>query len=130
MAKSETLHREFATPRLCDVTLKRSLITPPTHRKDQRGTGKQCGAPRFVFTDFPLGNPCGKPDDSTMQRAIVGIALDLLETARHARTTVQTPFYWDSTGEWRDTYMQIPNVRAEKPPLTAKAERSDWENQG
>ena len=69
---------------------------------------EQCGVSRFVFTDFPLGNPCGKPDDSMMQRAIVGIALDLLETARHPRTTVQTPFSWDSTGEWRDTYMQIP----------------------
>jgi len=67
---------------------------------------EQCGVPRFVFTDFPLGNPCGKPDDSTMQRAIVGIALDLLETAGHARTTVQTPFYWDTTGEWRDAYMR------------------------
>jgi hypothetical protein len=67
---------------------------------------EQCGVPRFVFTDFPLGNPCGKPDDSTMQQAIVGIALDLLETAGHPRTTVQTPFYWDSTGEWRCTYMR------------------------
>ena len=66
---------------------------------------EQCGVPRFVFTDFPLGNPCGKPDDSTMQRAIVGIALDLLETASHPRITVQTPFCWDTTGEWRDAYM-------------------------
>jgi hypothetical protein len=70
---------------------------------------EQCGVPRFVFTDFPLGNPCGKPDDSSMQRAIVSIALDLLETARHSRTTVQTPFYWDSKGEWRDNYMQTPS---------------------
>ena len=69
---------------------------------------EQCGVPRFVFTDFPLGNPCGKPDDAVMQRAIVGIALDLLETARHPRATVQTPFQWDATGQWRATYMQIP----------------------
>ena len=69
---------------------------------------EQCGVARFVFTDFPLGNPCGKPDDAMMQRAIVGIALDLLETARHPRTTVQTPFQWDATGEWRASYMRIP----------------------
>lgn len=69
---------------------------------------EQCGVPRFVFTDFPLGNPCGKPDDAAMQRAIVAMALDLLEAARHPRTTVQTPFQWDATGEWRDTYMRIP----------------------
>ena len=69
---------------------------------------EQCGVPRFVFTDFPLGNPCGKPDDAVMQRAIVEMALDLLETARHPRTTVQTPFQWDASGEWRVTYMRIP----------------------
>ena len=68
---------------------------------------EQCGVARFVFTDFPLGNPCGKPDDVNMQRAIVGMALDLLETARFPRTTVQTPFQWDTSGEWRETYMQL-----------------------
>ena len=67
---------------------------------------EQCGVPRFVFTDFPLGNPCGKPDDPTMQSAIVGIALDLLESARHSRITVQTPFNWPTT-DWRDRYMQL-----------------------
>lgn len=69
---------------------------------------EQCGVPRFVFTDFPLGNPCGKPDDKDMQRAIVGMALDLLETARYPLTTLQTPFRWDETGEWRETYMELP----------------------
>jgi len=68
---------------------------------------EQCGVARFVFTDFPLGNPCGKPDDAAMQREILAIALDLLETARYPRTTVQTPFQWDTTGEWRTTYMQL-----------------------
>lgn len=62
---------------------------------------EQCGVPRFVFTDFPLGNPCGKPYDVAMQHAIVEIALDLLEDARHPMTTVQTPYTWDESGEWR-----------------------------
>ncbi len=73
-----------------------------------RDVVEQCGVARFVFTDFPLGNPCGKPDDAVMQRAIVGMALDVLETARYPRTTVQTPFQWDESGEWRATYMRIP----------------------
>ena len=78
---------------------------------------EQCGVPRFVFTDFPLGNSCGKPDDSMMQQAIVSIALDLLETARHPRTTVQTPFSWDTAGKWRNRYMQIlPNSGKSVPP--------------
>jgi len=49
-----------------------------------------------------------KPEDVLMQRAIVGMALDLLETARQPRTTVQAPFQWDASGEWRATYMRIP----------------------
>ncbi len=68
---------------------------------------EQCGVPRFVFTDFPLGNPCGKPNDVAMQQEIVSVALDLLETARQSRTTMQTPFKWDETDEWRTSYMQI-----------------------
>ncbi len=71
---------------------------------------EQCGVARFVFSDFPLGNPCGKPDDVAMQREIVEIALHLLETARYPRTTVQVPFVWDEYGKWRETYMEIvPN---------------------
>jgi hypothetical protein len=74
---------------------------------------EQCGVPRFVFTDFPLGNPCGKPYDSMMQHEIVGIALDLLETARYPRTTVQTPFSWDTSNEWRGNYMKISTAPGE-----------------
>lgn len=75
---------------------------------------EHCGVPRFVFTDFPLGNPCGKPDNAMMQRAIVGTAFDLLETARHPRTTVQTPFHWDVTGAWRRAYMQLPSEKVNR----------------
>jgi D-proline reductase (dithiol) PrdB len=67
---------------------------------------EQCGVPRFVFTDFPLGNPCGVPYDVAMQRAIAGYALDLLEGATHPRTTVQTPFTWPDD-EWRRNYMYV-----------------------
>ena len=52
---------------------------------------EECGVPRFLFSDFPLGNPCGAPGDRAMQQAIVGYALDLLESATLPRTTVQTP---------------------------------------
>lgn len=72
-----------------------------------RDVVEHCGVPRFVFTDFPLGNPCGKPDDAAMQRAIVGIGLDLLESAHLPRTTVQTPFVWSEDHSWRDRFMRI-----------------------
>ncbi len=68
---------------------------------------EHCGVPRFVFTDFPLGNPCGKPYDVDMQRGIVRMGLDLLESARAPRTTVQSPFVWSEDQSWRDNYMRI-----------------------
>ncbi len=67
---------------------------------------EECGVARFVFTDFPLGNPCGKPWDAEMQRSIVGIALDMLERAWMPRTTIKTPFLWGNDG-WRDAFMKV-----------------------
>ena len=70
---------------------------------------EQCGVARFLFTDFPLGNPCGKPNDAAMQADIVDIALTLLEQAMFPRTTVQAPFTWsaDNDIDWRKSYMRI-----------------------
>ena len=67
---------------------------------------EHCGVPRFLFSDFPLGNPCGVPWDRDMQRAILRQALDLFETAAGPRTTVQTPFSWEGDA-WRTEYMEI-----------------------
>ncbi len=72
-----------------------------------RDVVEHCGVPRFVFTDFPLGNPCGKPYDVLMQRSIVGLGLDLLESARAPRTTVQSPFVWSDDQSWRDDFMRV-----------------------
>jgi D-proline reductase (dithiol) PrdB len=49
---------------------------------------EHCGVPRFVFSDFPMGNPCGHPWDKNMQMATVLLALQVLETATGPRTTV------------------------------------------
>jgi D-proline reductase (dithiol) PrdB len=73
---------------------------------------EECGVARFVFTDFPLGNPCGKPWDAVMQRSIVGSALTLLDLAWMPRTTVQTPFHWDSDA-WRDAFMRVDDGNRE-----------------
>lgn len=71
-----------------------------------RDVVEECGVARFVFTDFPLGNPCGKPWDTDMQRSIVGTALDLLDRGWMPRTTVQTPFQWGND-TWRDTFFRV-----------------------
>ena len=74
---------------------------------------EHCGVPRFLFTDFPLGNPCGKPWDAPMQRRIVGLALDLLESATAPRTTVQAPFLWSEDPSWKERYARIDPSQAE-----------------
>ncbi|MGC1402710.1 MAG: hypothetical protein WA974_07265 [Thermodesulfobacteriota bacterium] len=73
---------------------------------------EECGVARLVFTDFPLGNPCGKPWDVEMQKSIVGTSLNLLERAWIARTTVQTPFYWEHE-EWRKDFMRVDDSNRE-----------------
>ena len=78
---------------------------------------EHCGAPRFVFSDFPLGNPCGKPFDVEMQHAILEIALGVLESARYPRTTVQTPFIWSADHSWKERYLSNP---ADAEPLPGR----------
>ncbi|MGC1402421.1 MAG: hypothetical protein WA974_05780 [Thermodesulfobacteriota bacterium] len=73
---------------------------------------EECGVSRFVFSDFPLGNPCGKPWDVEMQRAIVGTALDSLTLAWMPRTTIQTPFIWGQE-EWREAFMRVDDHNRE-----------------
>ena len=74
---------------------------------------EECGVARFLFTDFPLGNPVGKPFDVAMQHATVGFALDLLERAFLPRTTVQTPWRWSEDESWRAVYARVDPERIE-----------------
>lgn len=76
---------------------------------------EHCGVARFVFTDFPLGNPCGHPWQPAMQREIVSMALRLLETATGPRTTVVAPFGWkaDDPG-WRERYGRVDPAERER----------------
>ena len=74
-----------------------------------RDVVEECGVARFLFTDFPLGNPCGKPGEVEMQRSIVGMALDLVERAWAPRSTVTTPYEWGDDA-WRDRYMRVDDT--------------------
>jgi hypothetical protein len=84
---------------------------------------EQCGVPRFLFVDYPLGNPCGKPYDVDDQRLIVGMALDLLEGAFAPRTTVQAPVVWSDDNGWRDAYMAVTPERAAELRAAGEARR-------
>lgn len=67
---------------------------------------EHCAVARFLFVDFPLGNPCGKPWDAHMQLRIVRHSLSLLEHAGQPMTTDYSPETWGDDG-WRDRYMQV-----------------------
>ena len=47
---------------------------------------EHCAVPRFVFSDFPLGNPTGKPYDLDMQRAVLSLGLVSFLAPRLARS--------------------------------------------
>ncbi len=64
---------------------------------------EQCGVPRMLFVDFPLGNPCGVPFDVQMQSTILDDALSLLEDATTPRTIRVAPQVWPGGQEWKDT---------------------------
>jgi D-proline reductase (dithiol) PrdB len=61
-----------------------------------------CGVPRFVFSDFPLGNPTGRPFDAAMQREVLGLGFDLLERATAPGTTAVNPHVWSADSSWKD----------------------------
>jgi D-proline reductase (dithiol) PrdB len=76
---------------------------------------EHCGVPRFYFTDFPLGNPCGHPWRPDMQREILRQALGLFETAKTPRTTVKAPFAWKEDGAvWRARYGRADPAERER----------------
>jgi len=52
------------------------------------------GVPRLLFSDFPLGNAAGRPNDPQSQAFTLELALRLLESAPAARSTVQSPLRW------------------------------------
>jgi len=88
-----------------------------------------CGVPRLLFTDFPLGNPCGEPGNVEQQRQITALAMDLFESAQGPRTIVQTPFQWSRGEAWKDKVFtqeqpwqtpEIKNAWLEKKALYRK----------
>jgi hypothetical protein len=65
------------------------------------------GVPRFLFSDFPLGNPAGRPKDRESQALTLDLALKLLERAPAPRTTVQSPLRWSNDAGWKRDYCNI-----------------------
>jgi hypothetical protein len=65
---------------------------------------ESAGVPRFLWSDFPLGNSCGRPHDVESQRTTLELALRLLESATKPRTTVCSPLRWSDDPSWKDDF--------------------------
>jgi hypothetical protein len=72
------------------------------------------GVPRFLFSDFPLGNACGRPNDPGSQALTLDMALRLLEAAPVPRTTVQSPLRWRDNADWKLDYSNIARLSPEE----------------
>lgn len=72
------------------------------------------GVPRFVFSDFPLGNAAGRPQDVASQDKTLGLALALFEGAPAARTTVQSPLRWSTSADWKIDYCNVARLTTDE----------------
>ena len=75
---------------------------------------EHCGVPRFLWSDFPLGNSAGRPFDVESQVQTLELALRMLETAPTARTTVQSPIRWNADAAWKRDYLDLTKLSPEK----------------
>jgi hypothetical protein len=72
------------------------------------------GVPRFLFSDFPLGNAAGKPRDVASQDFTLELALRVLESAPGPRTTVQSPLRWSDEARWKLDFSNIEQMSPEE----------------
>ena len=84
---------------------------------------EHAGVPRFLFSDFPLGNAAGRPHDPGSQEATLELALRLLESAPGPRTTMQSPLRWSVSPEWKLDYSNA----ARTPPEELARRRAEFD---
>jgi D-proline reductase (dithiol) PrdB len=81
------------------------------------------GAPRFLFSDFPLGNAAGKPHDLASQDTTLAFALNLLEYAQAPRATFDSPLMWSHDPAWKRDYSNIDLL----PPAEIARRRAEFD---
>lgn len=75
---------------------------------------EHAAVPRFLFSDFPLGNSAGKPQDTESQAFTLELALKVLESASGPQTTVQSPLRWSADASWKRDYNNVAQMSAEE----------------
>src|SRR6266571_4578137 len=75
---------------------------------------EHAAVPRFLFSDFPLGNSAGKPHDVASQAQTLELALRLLESASGPQTTMQSPLRWNEDASWKLDYNNVAQLSPEE----------------
>jgi D-proline reductase (dithiol) PrdB len=75
---------------------------------------EHAAVPRFLFSDFPLGNSAGKPYDAASQAFTLELGLRVLESAPGPQTTVQSPLRWSADASWKRDYNNVEMLSAEE----------------
>jgi glycine/betaine/sarcosine/D-proline reductase family selenoprotein B len=86
---------------------------------------EHAGVPRFLFSDFPLGNSAGKPHEVATQQQTLELALRLLEAAPGPRTTMQSPLRWAADAAWKLDYLNLDRL----PPEELARRRAEFDRQ-
>jgi D-proline reductase (dithiol) PrdB len=75
---------------------------------------EHAAVPRFLFSDFPLGNSAGRPHDAESQAFTLDLALRVLESAVGPQTTVQSPLRWSTDASWKRDYNNVALLSPEE----------------
>jgi len=71
---------------------------------------ENAGVPRFLWSDFPLGNSAGKPFDVDSQSETLELALSLFETAQGPGHTLASKQRWSDDEDWQLDFMNIDTL--------------------
>ena len=71
---------------------------------------ENAGVPRFLWSDFPLGNSAGKPFDVDSQAETLELALGLFETAQNPGHTLASEQRWSDNDDWQLDFMNIDKL--------------------
>jgi hypothetical protein len=86
---------------------------------------EHAGVPRLLWSDFPLGNSAGRPNDPESQRDTLARALELFETAKASRTTAVSPQRWADDDAWQAEFMNVNRL----PPERIEALKAEFAEQ-
>jgi Glycine/sarcosine/betaine reductase selenoprotein B (GRDB) len=86
---------------------------------------EHAAVPRFLFSDFPLGNSAGRPHDAASQALTLELALRVLESAPGPRTTMQSPLRWSEDAAWKLDFLNIERM----PPEELARRRREFDEQ-